>query len=105
MEGTGYETRQTSKGRSIVLVWCWNVPSRDPDPAQLFQSNMADGVDFLDGDDLEAILDILEADEEMEVEFRNEVENVSTENTLITYYFREREWKMKQKPEHLNTNV
>ena len=46
---------------------------------------MADGVDFLDADDLEAILDILEADEEMEEEFTNEVENVSTENTLITY--------------------
>ena len=40
----------------------------------LFQSKMADGVDFLDGDDLEAILDILEADEEMEEEFINEVE-------------------------------
>ena len=28
----------------------------------LFQSKMADGADFLNGDDLEAILDILEAD-------------------------------------------
>ena len=44
----------------------------------LFQSKMADCVDFLDGDDLGAILDILEADEEMEEEFINEVENVST---------------------------
>ena len=40
----------------------------------LFQSKMADGVDFLDGGNLEAILDILEADEEMENEFIKEVE-------------------------------
>ena len=38
----------------------------------LFQSKMADGADFLNGDDLEAILDILEADKEMEEEFINE---------------------------------
>ena len=101
MEGNGYETRQTSKGLSIVLV----VPSRDPDPAELIQSKMADGAEFLNGDDLEAILDILEADKEMEEEFINEVENVSTKNTLITYYFGERERKMTRKPEHLNTNV
>ena len=66
---------------------------------------MADGVDFFDGVDLEAILDILEADEEMEEESINEVENVSTKNTLITYYCWERERKMTQKPGHLNTNV
>ena len=68
---------------------------------------MADGVDFIDGDDLEGILDISEADEEMEEEFINEVENVSTNNTLIANYsyYGEREQKMKQKPEHLNTNV
>ena len=36
----------------------------------LFQSKMADGADFLSGDDLEAILDILEADKEMEEEFK-----------------------------------
>ena len=59
----------------------------------------------LDGDDLEAIVDILEADEEMEEEFINEVENVSMNNTLITYYFGERERKVTQKPEHLNTNA
>ena len=35
----------------------------------LFQSKMVDGADFLNGDDLEAILDILEADKEMEEEF------------------------------------
>ena len=67
----------------------------------LFQSKMAVGVDFLGGYDLEAILDILEADEEMEEEFINEVENVSTNNTRITYYFGERERKMTHKPEHL----
>ena len=32
----------------------------------LFQSKVADSADFLNGDDLEAILDILEADKEME---------------------------------------
>ena len=31
MEGTGYETRQTSKGDVIVMVFAW---SRDIDPAQ-----------------------------------------------------------------------
>ena len=71
----------------------------------LFQSKMADGADFLNGDDLEAILDILEADKEMEEEFINEDENASTRNTIITYYFGERERKMTRKPEHLNTNV
>ena len=71
----------------------------------LFQSKMADGADFLNGDDLEAILDILEADKEMEEEFINEDENVSTRNTIIAYYFRERERKMTRIPEHLNTNV
>ena len=30
MEGTGYETRQTSKGHVIVMVFAW---SRDIDPA------------------------------------------------------------------------
>ena len=44
----------------------------------LFQSKMADDADFLNGDDLEAILDILEADKEMEEEFIIEDENVVT---------------------------
>ena len=39
-----------------------------------FQSKMVDGADFLNGHDLEAILDILEADKEMEEEFINEDE-------------------------------
>ena len=38
----------------------------------LFQSKMADSADFLNGDVLEAILEILEADKEMEEEFINE---------------------------------
>ena len=41
----------------------------------------------------------------MEEEFINEDENVSTKNTIITYYFAERERKTTRKPEHLNTNV
>ena len=106
MEVTGYETRETSKERSIVLVLMWKRTITWSD----LQSNMADGVDFtcvdfFDGVDLEAILDILEADEEMEEESINEVGNVSTKNTLITYYCGDRERKMTQKPEHLNTNV
>ena len=52
----------------------------------LFQSKMADGADFLNGDDL----DILEADKEMEEEFINEDQNVITRNSIITYYFGER---------------
>ena len=71
----------------------------------LFQSKMADGADFRNGDDLEAVLDILEADKEMEEEFINEDENVITRNTITTSYFGERERKMTRKPEHLNTNV
>ena len=71
----------------------------------LFQSKMADGADFLNGDDLEAILDILEADKEIKEEFINKDENVSTRNTITTYSFGERERKMTQKPEHSNTNV
>ena len=67
----------------------------------LFQSKMADGADFLNGDDLEAILDILEADKEMEEEFINEDQNVSTRNSIIL----EKERTMTRKPEHLNTNV
>ena len=44
---------------------------------------MADDCDFLAGDDLDAILDMLEADEGVEEEFNIEVENVSTKNGLI----------------------
>ena len=47
---------------------------------------MADGADFFNGDDLETILDILEGDKEMEEEFINEDENISTWNSIITYY-------------------
>ena len=45
----------------------------------LFQSKMADGVDFLRWrrGHLEAILDMLKADEEMEEEFIYEVENIT----------------------------
>ena len=46
----------------------------------LFQSKMADGADFLNGD-------ILEADKEMEEEFINEDENVSTRNTIFFFFF------------------
>ena len=48
---------------------------------------MADDCDFLAGDDLDAILDMLEADEGVEEEFNIEVENVSTKNGLIVPVF------------------
>ena len=71
----------------------------------LFKYTMADCAHFLNGGELEAILDILEAAKDMEEVFINEDENVSTRNTFITYYFGERERKMTRKPEHLSTNV
>ena len=48
---------------------------------------MADDCDFLAGDDLDAILDMLEADEGVEEEFNIEVENVNTKNGLIVPVF------------------
>lgn len=48
---------------------------------------MADDCDFLVGDDLDAILDMLEVDEGVEEEFNIEVENVSIKNGLIVFVF------------------
>ena len=45
------------------------IPSSDTDPAHDFKSKMADDCYFLAGDDLDAILDMLEADEGVEEEF------------------------------------
>lgn len=55
---------------------------------------MADDCDFLVGDDLDAILDMLEADEGVEEEFNIEVENVSTKNGLIVPVFNNKRPKM-----------
>ena len=55
---------------------------------------MADDCDFLTGDDLDAILDMLEADEGVEEEFNIEVENVSTKNGLIVPVFNNKRPKM-----------
>ena len=55
---------------------------------------MADDCDFLAGDDLDAILDMLEADEGVEEEFNIEVENVSTKNGLIVPVFNNERPKM-----------
>ena len=55
---------------------------------------MADDCDFLAGDDLDAILDMLEADEGVEEEFNIEVENVSTKNGLIVPVFNDKRPKM-----------
>ena len=55
---------------------------------------MADDCDFLGGDDLDAILDMLEADEGVEEAFNIEVENVSTKNGLIVPVFNNNRPKM-----------
>ena len=55
---------------------------------------MADDCDFLAGDDLDAILDMLEADEGVEEAFNIEVENVSTKNGLIVPVFNNKRPKM-----------
>ena len=55
---------------------------------------MADDCDFLAGDDLDAILDMLEADEGVEEEFNIEVENVNTKNGLIVPVFNNKRPKM-----------
>ena len=48
---------------------------------------MANDCDFLAGDDLDAIWDMIEADEGVEEEFNIEVENVSTKNGLTVPVF------------------
>ena len=55
---------------------------------------MADDRDFLAGDDLDAILEMLEADQGVEEEFNIEVENVSTKNGLIVPVFNNKRPKM-----------
>ena len=55
---------------------------------------MADDCDFLAGDDLDAILDMLEAAEGVEEEFNIEDENVSTKNGLIVPVFNNKRPKM-----------
>ena len=55
---------------------------------------MADDCDFLGGDDLDAILDMLDADEGVEEAFNIEVENVSTKNGLIVPVFNNKRPKM-----------
>ena len=55
---------------------------------------MADDCDFLAGDDLDAILDMLEADEGVEEELNIEVENVSTKIGLIVPVFNNKRPKM-----------
>ena len=55
---------------------------------------MADDRDFLAGDDLDAILEMLEADQGVEDEFNIEVENVSTKNGLIVPVFNNKRPKM-----------
>ena len=55
---------------------------------------MADDCDFLAGDDLDAILDMLEADEGVEEEFNIEVENANTKNGLIVPVFNNKRPKM-----------
>ena len=53
----------------LFWFWCSTVPSRDTDPAHYSKSKMANDCDFLAGDDLDAIWDMIEADEGVEKEF------------------------------------
>ena len=71
----------------LFWFWCWTVPSRDTDPAQDSKSKIADDCDFLAGDDLDAILDMLEGDEGVEEDFNFEIKNVSTMNDFIVPVF------------------
>ena len=77
----------------LFWFWCWTVPSRDTVPAHHSKSQIADDCDFLAGDDLDTILDILEAEEGVE-EFNSEVENVSTKNGLIVPVINNKRLKM-----------
>ena len=70
------------------------VTPRDTDPAHDSKSKMADDCDFLAGDDLDAILDMLGADEGIKDEFNIEVDNVSTKNGLIVPVFNNKRPKM-----------
>ena len=62
-------------------VWGWIAPSRDIDRAhgkRSFQDNMADTNDlFFFGDDFDAILGILEEEEELDEQFREAADEVS----------------------------
>ena len=80
VEGTGYETQQTSKGQTIArsamlswpVTWLW--------PCRHTSNKMADVEDdfFVYGDDLGALFDLLEQDEAIEEQFLAAVSDVST---------------------------
>ena len=57
--------------------WGWDAPSRDIDRAS--KNNMADACDdmFFFGDDLEAILGVLEEEEDLDEHFREAAADVS----------------------------
>ena len=65
----------------LFRVWGWIAPSRDIDRAhgkRSFQDNMADTNDlFFFGDDFDAILGILEEEEELDEQFREAADEVS----------------------------
>ena len=65
----------------LFRVRGWIAPSRDIDRAQtkrVFLNNMADTNDlFFFGDDFDAILDILEEEEELDEQFRQAADQVS----------------------------
>lgn len=65
----------------LFRVWGWIAPSRDIDRAHAkhsFPNNMADTNDlFFSGDDFDAILGILEEEEELDEQFREAADEVS----------------------------
>ena len=64
----------------------WIAPSRDNDPVQN-QNNMADmNKLFFFGDDFDAVLDILETEEELEEQFTEAVDSLSVKEAWQTLY-------------------
>ena len=65
----------------LFRVWGWNALSRDIDRAHAkrsFRNNMADTNDlFFFGDDCDAILGILEEEEQLDEQFREAADEVS----------------------------
>ena len=64
----------------LFRIWCWTAPPRDTDRAHWIQdatTNIAAESNFIFGDDFDAIMAILEENEELENDFYEAVEEVS----------------------------
>ena len=79
------ETRQTSKGWAIVSHLRFEKTSHVTSTVHSNQTNMADGSDlFLFGDDFDAILEIIEAEDNIDVHFEDAVAEVSGVTRVIS---------------------